>query len=45
MTEFRGRGDVVEVYPLSFQEYYDSVGGNKSEAYEEYAIYVHPLVR
>ena len=45
MTEFRGRGDVVEVYPLSFREYYDSVGGDKSEAYEEYAIYVHPLVR
>ena len=39
MTEFRGRGDVVEVYPLSFKEYYDFVGGDKSEAYEEYALY------
>ena len=39
MTEFRGRGDVVEVYPLSFKEYYDFVGGDKSEAYEEYACF------
>lgn len=39
MTEFRGRGDAVEVYPLSFKEYYDFVGGDKSEAYEEYALY------
>ena len=39
MTEFRGRGDVVEVYPLSFKEYYDYVGGDKSEVYEEYALY------
>ena len=31
MTEFRGRGDVVEVYPLSFKEYYDFVGGDKSK--------------
>lgn len=39
MTEFRGRGDAVEVYPLSFKEYYDYVGGDKSDAYEEYALY------
>ena len=39
MTEFRGRGDVVEVYPLSFKEYYDFAGGDRSEAYEEYALY------
>ena len=35
MTAFRGRGDSVEVHPLSFQEYYGCVGGDKAEAYEE----------
>ncbi len=39
LTVFRGRGDEIRVYPLSFKEYYDSVGGDKSEAYEEYALY------
>ncbi len=39
MTAFRGRGDEVRVYPLSFKEYYAFVGGDKSEAYEEYALY------
>lgn len=39
MTEFRGRGDAVQVYPLSFKEYYDFMGGDKIEAYEEYALY------
>lgn len=38
-TEFRGRGDTVEVFPLTFKEYYDFVGGDKSDAYEEYALY------
>lgn len=39
MTAFRGRGDQVQVLPLSFKEYYDFVGGDKSEAYENYALY------
>ena len=39
MTVFRGRGDEVKVYPLSFKEYYEYVGGDKSDAYEEYALY------
>ncbi|HBS10588.1 MAG TPA: ATPase [Firmicutes bacterium] len=39
MTAFRGRGDQVQVFPLSFKEYYDFVGGDKSEVYEEYALY------
>ena len=39
MTEFRGRGDSVEVYPLSFREFYDFKGGDKSDAFEEYALY------
>lgn len=39
MTEFRGRGDAVEVFPLSFKEYYDFKGEDKSDAFEEYALY------
>ncbi|MGN0470731.1 MAG: ATP-binding protein [Acutalibacteraceae bacterium] len=39
LTAFRGRGDEIKVYPLSFKEYYSFVGGDKSEAYEEYALY------
>ena len=39
MTEFRGRGDTVEVHPLSFAEYYGWRGGDKSDAYEEYALF------
>ena len=39
MTAFRGRGDEVKVYPLSFREYYDYVGGDKSDVYEEYALF------
>lgn len=39
MTAFRGRGDQVQVFPLSFKEYFDYTGGDKSEAYEEYALY------
>ena len=39
LTAFRGRGDEVRVYPISFKEYYAFVGGDKSDAYEEYALY------
>lgn len=39
LTAFRGRGDEVRVYPISFEEYYSFVGGDKSDAYEEYALY------
>lgn len=39
LTVFRGRGDEIRVYPIPFREYYSSVGGDKSEAYEEYALY------
>lgn len=39
MTEFRGRGDEVRIYPLSFKEYYDYVGGDKADAFEDYALY------
>lgn len=39
MTVFRGRGDEVYVSPLSFAEYYEYVGGDITDAYEEYALY------
>lgn len=39
LTAFRGRGDEVKVHPFSFKEYYDYVGGDKSEAYENYALF------
>ena len=39
LTEFRGRSDEIRVHPLSFSEYYAAVGGDKAEAFEEYAFY------
>ncbi|MCH3907778.1 MAG: ATP-binding protein [Sphaerochaeta sp.] len=39
MTEFRGRGDVIPVYPLRFSEFFSCVGGDKADAYESYALY------
>jgi hypothetical protein len=39
LTEFRGRGDEVRVYPLSFREFYAAKGGDKYEAWDEYSIY------
>ncbi len=39
MTEFRGRGDEVRVFPLTFKEYYDFVGGDKEDAFAEYSLY------
>jgi len=39
LTAFRGRGDEIRVYPISFKEYYDFKGGDKADAYEEYALY------
>ena len=39
LTEFRGRSDEIQVHPLSFAEYWSAVGGNKEDAFEEYAFY------
>ena len=39
LTEFRGRSDEIRVHPLSFSEYYSAVGGNKEEAFDNYAFY------
>lgn len=39
LTEFRGRTDEIRVHPLSFSEYYSAIGGDKEEAFENYAFY------
>lgn len=39
LTEFRGRSDEIRVHPLSFAEYYSAVGGDKHEAFENYAYF------
>jgi len=39
LTEFRGRSDEIRVHPLSFAEYYSAVGGDKADAFDEYAFY------
>lgn len=39
LTEFRGRSDEIRVHPLSFAEYYSAVGGDKSDAFDDYAFY------
>ena len=39
LTEFRGRSDEIRVHSLSFAEYYSAVGGDKTEAFDDYAFY------
>lgn len=39
LTEFRGRSDEIRVHPLSFAEYYSAVGGDKYEAFDNYAFF------
>lgn len=39
LTEFRGRSDEIRVHPLSFAEFYSAVGGDKQEAFENYAFF------
>ena len=39
LTEFRGRSDEIRVHPLSFAEFYAFAGGDRAEAFEEYALY------
>ncbi len=39
ITEFRGRGDEVNVYPLSFEEFFGAYNGTKEEAWNEYLTY------
>ena len=39
ITEFRGRGDQVRVYPLSFAEFVSAYDGDKYDAWSEYITY------
>lgn len=39
VTEFRGRGQDIHVYPLSFAEYYSAKGGDKSVCWRDYITY------
>lgn len=39
VTEFRGRGDEIRIYPLSFAEFYTAFGGDYDDAWNEYMIY------
>ena len=39
ITEFRGRGDEVHVYPLSFREYSSVYPGPLEEAWDDYVVY------
>ncbi len=36
ITEFRGRGDEIKVYPLSFSEFYSVYDGSEEKALNEY---------
>ena len=38
-TEFRGRGETINVYPLSFSEFFSAKGGDKQDAWREYYTY------
>lgn len=38
-TEFRGRASQIQVFPLSFEEYYSYVGGDTRKALDDYMLY------
>ena len=39
VTEFRGRGDEIHVWPLSFKEYMTVYDGSKEDGWAEYRLY------
>ena len=39
VTEFRGRGDEIKVYPLSFKEFYSVYNSDKTTAWKDYITY------
>ena len=39
ITEFRGRGDQIHIYPLSFAEFTSVYDGSKDDAWIEYMLY------
>lgn len=38
-TEFRGRATQIHVFPLSFEEFYNYIGGNENKALESYMLF------
>ena len=38
-TEFRGRGDVIHIYPLSFKEFFSVYDEDINKAWKEYSTY------
>lgn len=46
ITEFRGRGDEVRMYPLSFAEFMSVYPGSKRDGFDEYMLYGGlPMIR
>lgn len=39
ITQFRGRGDEIHVFPLSFAEYCSAYPGTQDEAWDDYFVY------
>ena len=39
VTEFRGRGDEIRIYPLSFAEFYSVYDGEYDDAWDDYMTY------
>jgi Predicted ATPase (AAA+ superfamily) len=39
ITEFRGRGDEIHIYPLSFREFMSTYDGDRYEGWAEYVTY------
>ena len=39
ITEFRGRGDEIHMYPLSFSEFMSVYDGDKRDGFNEYMLY------
>lgn len=39
ITEFRGRGDELHIYPLSFSEFMSEYDGNRYDGWNEYVLY------
>ena len=39
VTEFRGRGDEIRVYPLTFSEFLEAFNGSKEEAWNSYIMF------
>ena len=39
ITEFRGRGDQIHLYPLTFSEFFKGFDGSRESAWQEYSLY------